>query len=70
MRADYACSKAMTQVSCLPAVSGPLGPDLPWQSWEESPIEKKGKKAKLTSFQVLLTHREGMIWGGVWPGEE
>lgn len=54
MRAVYVCSKAMTQVSCSPAVRetvlGPLGPALPLQSWGVIKEEKwKRRENSLSS---------------------
>ena len=57
MRADYVCSKAVTQDSCLPVsqILGRREGSLPLQSWGESPMRRIQKKeSELTSFQVFL----------------
>jgi hypothetical protein len=58
MRADCLCSKAMTQVHCLPAVGkmvGMSGTAFPLQSWKGVTSEKgKKKEAKFPDVQVLL----------------
>lgn len=64
MRAVYVCSKAMTQVSCSPAVRetvlGPLGPALPLQSWGSHQRREMEKEGEFTFFQVL----PGQLSGG------